>query len=61
MSSMAALREVKALKLKMTPSQTEVLLGSFVAKGWLERSEYVGFLLPCLNLLHLVCLIDIRR
>lgn len=42
-SSLAALREVSAGKDKMnlTKSQAEVLLGSFVANGWLLRSKCV--------------------
>jgi non-structural maintenance of chromosomes element 1 len=41
-SSMAALREVNLLpnKANMTKSQAEVVLGSFVAKGWLRKSRY---------------------
>ena len=38
-SSLAALREVSALKLTMTKTQAEVVLGSFVARGWLLRSK----------------------
>ena len=38
-SSMAALRETN--NLTMTKSQAEVVLSSFVAKGWLVKSRYV--------------------
>lgn len=38
-SSLAALREVNALKGTMTKTQAEVVLGSFVAKGWLVKSK----------------------
>jgi hypothetical protein len=38
-SSMAALRELSAGKINMTKSQAEVVLASFVAKGWLLKSE----------------------
>ena len=37
-SSLAALREVNTLKSNMTKTQAEVVLGSFVAKGWLLKS-----------------------
>ncbi|EGN95424.1 hypothetical protein SERLA73DRAFT_60158 [Serpula lacrymans var. lacrymans S7.3] len=40
MSSLAALREVNALKSNMTKAQAEVVLGSFAAKGWLLKSKY---------------------
>ena len=40
-SSLAALREVNTLKQSMTKAQAEVLLGSLVAKGWLNKSRYV--------------------
>lgn len=36
---MAALRETN--NLNMTKSQAEVVLSSFVAKGWLVKSRYV--------------------
>lgn len=41
-SSLAALREVNAIKPKsnMSKTQAEVVLGSFVAKGWLLKSKY---------------------
>jgi non-structural maintenance of chromosomes element 1 len=38
-SSLAALREVNHLKTIMTKTQGEVVLNSFVAKGWLLKSE----------------------
>ncbi|KAJ3559345.1 hypothetical protein NM688_g406 [Phlebia brevispora] len=38
-SSLAALREVNNLKSNMTKTQAEVVLGSFVAKGWLVKSR----------------------
>jgi hypothetical protein len=37
-SSLAALREVNSLKTNMSKTQAEVVLGSFVAKGWLLKS-----------------------
>lgn len=37
-SSIAALREVSAVK-NMSKTQAEIVLGSFVAKGWLLRSK----------------------
>jgi hypothetical protein len=39
---MAALREVSHMKPKsnMSKTQAEVVLGSFVAKGWLLKSKY---------------------
>lgn len=41
-SSLAALREVNAIQPKsnMSKTQAEVVLGSFVAKGWLLKSKY---------------------
>ena len=39
-SSLAALREVSNLKSNMTKTQAEVVLGSFVSKGWLVKSRY---------------------
>lgn len=39
LSSLAALREVSALKTTMTKTQAEVVLGSFMAKGWLLKSK----------------------
>jgi hypothetical protein len=40
-SSIASLRELQAAKINMTKSQAEVVLASFVAKGWLLKSRYV--------------------
>lgn len=40
-SSIACLRELHATKIKMTKSQAEATLASFVAKGWLRKSRYV--------------------
>jgi hypothetical protein len=41
-SSLAALREVSSIKPKsnMSKAQAEVVLGSFVAKGWLLKTKY---------------------
>jgi len=39
-SSLAALREVNTLKSNMSKTHAEVVLGSFVAKGWLLKSKY---------------------
>lgn len=41
LSSLAALREVNTLKPVMSKTQAEVVLGSFVAKGWLIKSKCV--------------------
>lgn len=38
-SSLLALREVNSLKTTMTKAQAEIVLGSFVAKGWLLKSR----------------------
>jgi non-structural maintenance of chromosomes element 1 len=48
LSSLAALREVNALKSKssMSKTQAEVVLGSFVAKGWLLKSQCVPDYIP---------------
>lgn len=40
-SSLAALREVTHLKTSMTKTQAETVLGSFVARGWLLKSQCV--------------------
>ncbi|KAJ3915764.1 Nse1 non-SMC component of SMC5-6 complex-domain-containing protein [Lentinula edodes] len=55
-SSLAALREVSAGKDKMnlTKSQAEVLLGSFVANGWLLRSKRGRYSLSSRSLLELL-------
>lgn len=40
LSSLAALREASALKSNsFTKAQAEVVLGSFVARGWLMKSQ----------------------
>ena len=41
-SSLAALRETAALKSSMTKTQAEIVLASFVAKGWLNKSLCVA-------------------
>lgn len=41
-SSLAALRELSHLKINVTKAQGEVLLSTFVAKGWLKKSKYVS-------------------
>ncbi|KAG6818180.1 hypothetical protein H0H87_000085 [Tephrocybe sp. NHM501043] len=55
-SSTAALREVSAIKPKtnMTKTQAEVVLGSFVAKGWLVRSKRGRYSLSTRSLLELL-------
>lgn len=40
-SSLAAVREVSNMKITMTKAQAETALQSFVANGWLYKSEYV--------------------
>ncbi|KAJ7109307.1 Nse1 non-SMC component of SMC5-6 complex-domain-containing protein [Mycena epipterygia] len=54
-SSLAALREVSALKPKsnMSKTQTEVVLASFVAKGWLLKSKSGRYSLSTRALLEL--------
>ncbi|KAJ3763459.1 Nse1 non-SMC component of SMC5-6 complex-domain-containing protein [Lentinula raphanica] len=54
-SSLAALREVSAgkEKINLTKSQAEVLLGSFVASGWLLRSKRGRYSLGPRSLLEL--------
>jgi len=54
-SSLAALREVSALKPKsnMSKTQAEVILGSFVAKGWLLKSKRGRYSLSTRSLLEL--------
>lgn len=42
MSSIAALRELTAAKITITKAQAEVVLASFVAKGWLLKSKSVN-------------------
>jgi hypothetical protein len=49
-SSLLALREVNSLKTNMTKAQAEIVLGSFVAKGWLLKSRRDTFKsLTCKN------------
>ncbi|KAF8212303.1 Nse1 non-SMC component of SMC5-6 complex-domain-containing protein [Mycena galopus ATCC 62051] len=54
-SSLAALREVSALKPKsnMSKTQAEIVLGSFVAKGWLLKSKRGRYSLSARALLEL--------
>jgi len=52
-SSFAALREVNALKSNMTKTQAEIVLGSFVAKGWLLKSRRGRYSLSTRTLLEL--------
>ncbi|KAJ7097986.1 Nse1 non-SMC component of SMC5-6 complex-domain-containing protein [Mycena belliarum] len=54
-SSLAALREISALKPKsnMSKSQAEVVLASFVAKGWLLKSRRGRYSLSSRALLEL--------
>ncbi|KAJ7452487.1 Nse1 non-SMC component of SMC5-6 complex-domain-containing protein [Mycena galericulata] len=55
-SSLAALREVSALKPKsnMSKSQAEVVLASFVAKRWLSKSKRGRYSLSTRALLELI-------
>ncbi|KAG6854633.1 hypothetical protein C0991_004235 [Blastosporella zonata] len=55
-SSTAALREVSTIKPKtnMTKTQAEVVLGSFVAKGWLVKSKRGRYSLSTRSLLELL-------
>jgi len=52
-SSFAALREVNSLKTNMTKTQAEIVLGSFVAKGWLQKSRRGRYSLSTRTLLEL--------
>ncbi|KAL6309242.1 Nse1 non-SMC component of SMC5-6 complex-domain-containing protein [Sparassis latifolia] len=52
-SSLAALREVGTLKANMTKTQAEVVLSSFVAKGWLVKSREGRYSLSTRTLLEL--------
>ncbi|PCH38085.1 hypothetical protein WOLCODRAFT_52070, partial [Wolfiporia cocos MD-104 SS10] len=52
-SSLAALKEVNSLKPNMTKTQAEVVLGSFVAKGWLVKSKRGRYSLSPRTLLEL--------
>ena len=40
-SSIICLQELHAAKMNITKSQAEAALASFVAKGWLRKSQYV--------------------
>ena len=54
-SSLAALRELSAAKISMTKSQAEVVLASFVSKGWLLKSKYGKndiFLITAFSMCH---------
>ncbi|KAI6036117.1 Nse1 non-SMC component of SMC5-6 complex-domain-containing protein, partial [Pisolithus microcarpus] len=53
LSSLAALREVNALKTNMTKSQAESVLGSLVARGWLLKSKRGRYSLSTRSLLEL--------
>ncbi|KAF9500944.1 hypothetical protein BDN71DRAFT_1439849 [Pleurotus eryngii] len=53
-SSLAALREVHALQTSMSKSQAEVVLGSFVANGWLYKSKQGRYSLSTRSLLELL-------
>ncbi|TFK29863.1 hypothetical protein FA15DRAFT_663147 [Coprinopsis marcescibilis] len=53
-SSLAALREIPALKLNFAKSQGEILLSSFVAKGWLNRSKRGRYTLAMRSMLELL-------
>ncbi|KAI0950549.1 hypothetical protein AcV7_008978 [Taiwanofungus camphoratus] len=52
-SSLAALREVNALKANMTKAQAEVVLNSFVVKGWLVKSKRGRYSLSTRTLIEL--------
>ena len=45
-SSMAALRELTILKINITKANAEVVLTSFVSKGWLLKSAQVVHFFP---------------
>ncbi|KAI6150360.1 Nse1 non-SMC component of SMC5-6 complex-domain-containing protein [Pisolithus tinctorius] len=53
LSSLAALREVNALKTNMTKSQAETILNSLVARGWLLKSKRGRYSLSTRALLEL--------
>ncbi|TDL27344.1 hypothetical protein BD410DRAFT_818808 [Rickenella mellea] len=53
LSSLAALREVSTLKSTMTKTQAEVVLSSFVAKGWLLKSKKGRFSLSARTIVEL--------
>ncbi|KAF8902062.1 hypothetical protein CPB84DRAFT_1776495 [Gymnopilus junonius] len=52
-SSIAALRELSAAKVSMTKSQAEVVLASFVSKGWLLKSKRGRYSLSARSILEL--------
>jgi len=52
-SSLAALREVSHFKSNMTKTQAEIVLGSFVARGWLVKSARGRYSLSTRTLLEL--------
>ncbi|OBZ75530.1 Non-structural maintenance of chromosomes element 1 [Grifola frondosa] len=52
-SSLVAMREVNSLKSNMTKAQAEIVLGSFVAKGWLMKSKRGRYSLSTRTLLEL--------
>ncbi|OCH95004.1 hypothetical protein OBBRIDRAFT_746510 [Obba rivulosa] len=52
-SSLAALREVNSLKTNMTKAQAEVVLGSFVTRGWLLKSKKGRYSLSIRSLMEL--------
>ncbi|KAJ3513654.1 hypothetical protein NLJ89_g2832 [Agrocybe chaxingu] len=52
-SSLAALRELTVAKLSMSKSQAEVVLASFVSKGWLLKSVRGRYSLSTRSLLEL--------
>ncbi|KAG0705886.1 Nse1 non-SMC component of SMC5-6 complex-domain-containing protein [Suillus ampliporus] len=53
-SSLVALREVNSLKTNMTKTQAEIVLGSFVANGWLLKSRRGRYSLSTRTLLELL-------
>ncbi|KAF4579090.1 CDP-diacylglycerol-serine O-phosphatidyltransferase [Pleurotus pulmonarius] len=53
-SSLAALREVHDLQTSMSKSQAEIVLGSFVANGWLYKSKQGRYSLSTRSLLELL-------
>ncbi|KJA27517.1 hypothetical protein HYPSUDRAFT_130943 [Hypholoma sublateritium FD-334 SS-4] len=53
-SSIAALRELTAAKITITKAQAEVVLASFVAKGWLLKSKRGRYSLSTRALLELI-------
>ncbi|KAI5122058.1 hypothetical protein M0805_006042 [Coniferiporia weirii] len=52
-SSLAALREVSHLKAAMTKAQGEIVLASFVARGWLVRSTLGRYSLGTRSIIEL--------